>query len=90
MCYNGGVVFGRIPAMTKPPVIVRKVIGIGNSIGVTIDRTILDQAGIKPGNWVEVRPGKRKGTLVVRKIGEDLTKTARPKSTGTPDLTWYV
>jgi len=54
--------------MAKPPLIIRKIIKVGNSIGVTIDRTILDRAGINPGNWVEVKPGKRKGILVVKKL----------------------
>lgn len=82
--------------MTKPPVIIRKVIRIGNSIGVTIDRAILDQMGIKPGNWVEVRPGKRKGTLVVGKISKSSIRAAKSsrktssKLARTPWLIWYV
>lgn len=52
----------------KAPLIVRKVIRIGNSIGVTIDRGILDQTNINPGNWVAIKPGKEKGTLIVTKL----------------------
>lgn len=54
--------------MAKPPLLLRKVIKIGNSIGVTIDRAILDRVGIKPGGWVAVTPGKRKGTLTIKKL----------------------
>jgi len=35
---------------------------------MTINRAILDRAGINPGDWVEVKPGKQRGTLVVKKI----------------------
>ena len=54
--------------MAKPPLTIRKVMRVGNSIGVTIDRAILDRVGIKPGNWVVVQPEKRKGTLVIKKL----------------------
>ncbi|MEX1068441.1 MAG: hypothetical protein WD940_01800 [Patescibacteria group bacterium] len=54
--------------MAKPPLVVRKIIRIGNSIGITVDRSILDRADLKPGEWVEVKPGRKRGTLEVTKV----------------------
>ena len=54
--------------MAQKIAIKRKVIQIGNSIGITVDRTFLKEAGLSPGDSVEIRLSKPKGTLTVKKV----------------------
>lgn len=59
----------------------QKVIQIGNSTGVIIPKTLLDETGLKPGSQVTIEKDPQDGSLVIREKGK-----ARKKITITPEF----
>lgn len=45
---------------------VRKLIKIGNSVGVTLDKKLLQNLGLDGVTWVWVEPNKGKKEIVIR------------------------
>jgi antitoxin component of MazEF toxin-antitoxin module len=77
--------------MDKKKVIKRKVIQIGNSIGITVDRAFLKEADLSPGDPVEIKLSKPKGTLLVRKIKKrKATRSPQPTQKKTASPAWYI
>lgn len=50
---------------------VRKLIRIGNSVGVTLDKKMLHELGMDGLTWVWVEPDKSKKKILIRKREEN-------------------
>jgi len=50
---------------------VRKLIRIGNSVGVTLDKKMLHELGMDGVTWVWIEPTRRKKGIIIRKRGEN-------------------
>lgn len=46
---------------------VRKVIRIGNSVGVTLDKRMLKALGMDGLTWIWIEPDKNKKGIIIRK-----------------------
>jgi antitoxin component of MazEF toxin-antitoxin module len=49
---------------------IRKIIRIGNSYGVTLDKKMLNSLGMEGSTWVWVEPSKNKKEIIIRKKQE--------------------
>ena len=47
----------------------QKIIQIGNSTGIIIPKSLLDQVGLQAGNEVEIHEDKTDNTLIIAKKG---------------------
>jgi antitoxin component of MazEF toxin-antitoxin module len=50
---------------------VRKLIRIGNSVGVTLDRKMLRMLGMDGLTWVWIEPDRDKKKIIIRKRGKN-------------------
>jgi len=50
---------------------IRKLMRIGNSVGVTLDKKMLRSLGMDGATWVWVEPDKNKKQIVIRKRDEN-------------------
>lgn len=50
---------------------IRKIIKIGDSVGVTLDKKMLSSVGLKTGSEVVVEPDKKGKRIVIRKRDEN-------------------
>jgi len=49
---------------------VRKLLRIGNSVGVTLDKKMLNSVGLDGVTWVWIEPSKNKKGIIIRKREE--------------------
>lgn len=49
---------------------IRKLIRIGNSNGVTLDKKMLREVGLDGVTWVWIEPSKNKKEIIIRKREE--------------------
>ncbi|KKQ41644.1 MAG: hypothetical protein US59_C0025G0007 [Candidatus Levybacteria bacterium GW2011_GWB1_37_8] len=49
---------------------IRKLIRIGNSVGVTLDKKMLRSIGLDGITWVWIEPDKKKKSIIIRKRAE--------------------
>ncbi|MBI2031976.1 MAG: hypothetical protein HYT08_05175 [Candidatus Levybacteria bacterium] len=49
---------------------VRKLLRIGNSVGVTLDKKMLRSLGMDGVTWVWIEPDKKHNTILIRKREE--------------------
>ncbi len=52
-------------------IMVRKLIRIGNSVGVTLNKKMLRTLGMDGITWVWVEPDKNKKKIIIRKRGKN-------------------
>jgi len=46
---------------------VRKLIRIGNSVGVTLDKKMLRSIGLDGISWMWIEPDKKRKSIIIRK-----------------------
>jgi len=54
----------------------QKIIQIGNSTGVIIPKSLLDQVGFQAGNEVEIQENKSDNSLVIIKKGQKMNSSS--------------
>ena len=50
---------------------IRKLIRIGNSQGITLDKKILKQIGLDGVTWVKIEPDVARRRIVIKKRGKN-------------------